>query len=286
MNYNSATTLRGGFFAGRGISNTWGISNRGSGAMLQTQNVIALGENGSDDNHGLGNYDGAVATLRGGSFTGRGGSDTRGIYNTSDSTSTTLETEGVTVLGESGTSINCGLHNHDEAVATLRGGSFTGRGGAGTRGIYNQTDSATLTAESVTALGEDSDGFNYGLLNISSATATLRGGSFTARGGSNARGIYNSSSSTTLEAERITALGEDATNKYGLINNSSATANVTQSVLAGTTDAVNCNSGTVTISNSRLVSEPATDPVTVSGTCTATCVAVSWDGNFSTTGCP
>jgi hypothetical protein len=221
LNYTSATTLRGGSFTGSGGGDAWGISNGGSGAILQTQNVIALGENGSDDNHGLRNYNGAAATLRGGAFTGRGGDDTWGIYS------------------------------NDSGV--------------------------TLEAEGVTALGGDGNGDNYGLYNTSTVTATLRGGSFIGRGGTVTRGIYNTGSSATLQAERITALGESATNNYGLYNSGGATADVTQSVLGGATNPVYRSTGTVTVSNSRLIDKP------VAGT--VTCVAVSRAGNFLATGC-
>ncbi len=53
----------------------------------------ALAENGSDNNYGLHNRDGAEATLRGGSFTGRGGMIACGIYNADSGT--WLEAESV-----------------------------------------------------------------------------------------------------------------------------------------------------------------------------------------------
>jgi hypothetical protein len=112
--------------------------------------------------------------------------------------------------------------------------------------------------------------------------ATLRGGSFTGRarpGGTNANGIYNGGNSTTLEAESVTALGENGSNNnYGLRNSVNATANVTQSVLEGATNSVYLGTGFVTVSNSRLV-----DGV-VSGA--VTCVAVSWNTTFYPGSCP
>ena len=189
------------------------LSGSGTGVMLQ--NVTALTENGSDINCGLCNSNGAAATLRGGSFTARGGGITYGILNSGSTTA--LEAESVTALGENGSG-NYGLYNHSGA-ATLHGGSFTARGGSDARGIYNRDGSATLEAESVIALGENGTSDNYGLYNYNGAAATLRGGSFTARGGSDARGIYNANSFTTLEAESITALGENGSIKnYGLDN--------------------------------------------------------------------
>jgi hypothetical protein len=274
----AAATLRGGSFTARGGTIAYGIYNGVSGATLEAENVSALGENGSSDNRGLSNYLGA-ATLRGGSYTGRGGTEARGI-STSGS-GATLEAESVTALGNGNSSY--GLRNYDGAAATLRGGSFTGRGGMNVGGIYNSGSGAMLETESVTALGENGNSNNYGLSNSGNGvTATLRGGSFTGRarpGGTNANGIYNGGNSTALEAESVTALGENGSNNnYGLRSSVNATANVTQSVLEGATNSVYRGSGSVTVSNSRLV-----DGV-VSGA--VTCVAVSWNTTFYPGSCP
>jgi hypothetical protein len=282
-NYIGATaTLRGGSYTGRGGIYTWGISNSGSDATLEAESVTALAENGSSMNHGLNNYEGA-ATLRGGSFIGRGGADAHGIFNSGSDA--TLETESVTALGENGSGENNGLNNRDLASARLRGGSFTGRGGTSTRGIYNYGSGTPLDAESVTALGEDGSSINYGLYNMyptsgSGAEATLRGSSFTGRGGTFTRGIYNYNG--MLEADRVTALGENGSNNnYGLfISSSNATANVTQSVLVGANNSVRNIGGSITVSNSRLVGGA------VSGT--VTCVLVTRGTTISTNGstCP
>jgi hypothetical protein len=273
--HGGAAVLRGGSFTGRGGTETWGIYSIGVGTTLEAENVTALGENGTSSNHGLDNYAAVVATLRGGSFTGRGGTDARGIYNHFNSA--TLEAENVTALAENGSDDNYGLYNSNSAEATLRRGSFTGRGGTYAYGIYNHYGSATLETESVTALGENGSSYNYGLYNHESAA--LRGGSFTGRGGTYAYGIYNTDSGADMKAESVTALGENGSgNNYGLRNASSATANVTQGVLEGATYSVYRTSGTVTISNSRLVGGA------VSGT--VTCVAVSRDITFNANGCP
>jgi hypothetical protein len=276
-NYLGAeVTLRGGSFTGRGGPDARGISNHSSGSKLEAESVTALGENGSDYNYGLRNYDGAEATLRGGSFTGCGVTNVYGIYNTDSDT--TLEAESVTALGENGSN-NYGLRNYDGAEATLRGGSFTARGGSYTTGILNTGSGATLEAESVTVLAENGSNFNYGLFNQDGATATLRGSSFTGRGGTYTYGIYNYGSGT-LEAESVTALGENGSSaNYGLYNfDTNSTANVTQSVLAGATNSVYRGSGSVTVSNSRLVGGA------VSGT--VGCVAVSRGTTFNASGCP
>ena len=57
--------------------------------------------------------------------------------------------------------------------------------GDSTRGIENAQNGSILTAENVTALAENGTGAvgNYGLGSYDNVTTTLRGGSFTARGG-------------------------------------------------------------------------------------------------------
>ena len=278
QNYTgAAATLHGGSFTGRGGIVSLGIINGASGTTLVTESVTVLGENSSSINFGLNNCAGAMATLHGGSFTGRGGIDAFGIYNTGSST--TMEVKSVTALGENSSSMTSGLHNNDGAMATLHGGSFTGRGGIDAYGIYNTGISTTLETESVTALGYNGSDSNYGLANLGGAVATLHGGSFTGRGGIDAYGIYNWESSTTLEAENITALGEYGSSAdYGLY--SGGTANITQSVLVGADNSVYRNTGTVTVSHSRLIGG------TVGGA--VICVLVSRGTNVSTDGstCP
>jgi hypothetical protein len=223
-NYDdAATTLRGGSFIGRGGTNAWGICNYGSGTTLEAEGVTALGEDASVNNCGLYNESAAAATLRGGSFTGRGGTYAYGVINSG--TSTTLEAQSVTALGESGSSYNYGLYNINAAAATLRGGSFTGRGGTNACGVINAGTSTTLEAQSVTALGESGSSYNYGLSNSGAAAAILRGGSFTGRGGTYARGIETADTSTTLEAESVIVLAENgSSSNYGLSNSGAAAA--------------------------------------------------------------
>jgi hypothetical protein len=205
FNFGAVATLRGGSFTARGGTLVRAIQNYDYGEM-DADNVVCLAENGSDDNYGLGNTQGAVATLHGGAFTARGGDDASGILN--GSVNAELRAEGVIALSEDGTN-NHGFYNNYAAVATLRGGSFTARGGNSARGIWNDNNSTVLEAENVIALGEDGS-TNYGLYNDNGATATLRGGSFIGRGGTSARGIYTLNTGTYLEAERVTMRGEGA----------------------------------------------------------------------------
>jgi hypothetical protein len=267
-------TVRNSSFTGRGGTHTRGIYNSGGSTSLGAENVIALGENGSDTNYGLYNYNGAKATARSGSFTGRGGTDTRGIYNHGNGT--ILETENVTALAENGSSTNYGLENDEEA--TLYGGSCIGYGGSYTRGIYNTDSGTTLEAEGVTALGEDGSTENYGLYNAYGA-ATLRGGSFIARGGADTYGIYNYDGAADLKADRITALGENGSTNYGLYNYE-ATATADSSQFTGDVSGVYQFGGTVYLGASQLDGSAA-----VGGGGTLTCVHV-YDGNYSDYNCP
>jgi hypothetical protein len=218
---NATAVVHGASFTGRGGAFAFGISNSASGTILNAESVTALGENGITETYGLANSNGAAAVLRGGSFTARGGEIARGIVSVDSGT--TLEAVGITALGEDGSNINYGLDSN--AVATLSGGSFTGRGGTFTYGINSARDDTTLEADSVTALGENGSDSNVGLANDIDAEAVLHGGSFTGRGGALAYGINNSAIDTTLEADSVTALGEGgSTNNYGLNNVNGAAA--------------------------------------------------------------
>jgi hypothetical protein len=264
-----------------GGARNYGVFLIGSGTGVRLQQVTALAENGSY-NFGLVNYSGAVAVLHGGSFTARGGTDAYGIHN--DGSGTMLEAESVTALAENGSSASSGLLNYASAEATLRGGSFTGRGGMNVTGIYNSGGDATLEAESVTALGEDGNSNNYGLSNSGTGVqATLRGGSFTGRapsGGTNANGIYNGGNSTTLEAQSVTALGENGSNSnYGLRSSVNATGNVSQSVLEGASDGLYLGTGTVHLAVSQL------DGGATNSSGTLTCFQV-YDETYTAYTCP
>ena len=146
-------------------------------------------------------------------------------------------------------------------------------------GIYNEDNNTTLEANNINAIAENGSN-NYGLYNKDSADAKLIGGSFTARGGTIAYGICNSDNDPTLEANNINALAENgSSNSYGLYN-ADGIADVTQSILESPNFSVYSSSGTLTLSNSRLVGGPCGG--------TVTCVAVSRGTTFSFDGstCP
>lgn len=247
-------TLHGGSFTGgSGGTNAIGIHSIGSAATLAADGVTALGQGGNSYSFGLHNESGATATLRGGSFTARGGPTSCGIYSYANGT--ILVAEGVSALGENGSGYNIGLENYS-ATAALYGGTFTGRGGSTTYGVYNFASGATLAGDDISALGENGVSANYGLDNYNSTSATLHGGEFTARGGSAARAVLNYGTGTTLVAEHIAAVGQggSATN-CGLDGEANTAATVTESTLEGASAAVVLmgTGGSITLSNSRLV---------------------------------
>jgi len=241
----------------------------GSGTDVTFQQVISLGENASA-NYGLYNYNGAAVTLLGGSYTGRGGTNAFGIFN--GVSGANLTAESLTVLGENGASNNYGLYNYNGAAAVLHGGSYSGRGGISASGIYNSVSGTTLEAFDVTALGENGSDSNSGLWSWQESTTTLHGGSYSARGGINAYGIYLQNSGTTFYAEFVRAIGDD----YGLLEGVGATAIVTQSVLEGTSYSVYGTN--LILSHSRLVG--------ASGS-VDNCIAVSRGSTFvASSACP
>ncbi len=270
-NIYGTVMLRGGSFTGRGGIHAYGIHNHNS--TLEAESVTVLGKDGSDENYGLLNDD-ATAMLHGGSFTGHGGIHAYGIHNHNS----TLEAESVTVLGKDGSDENYGLLNAYGSTATLRGGSFTGREGSMTYGIRNQNYHTYLVAYEMTALGEDGSGWVYGFSNADSSGARLHGGSFIALGGTDTRGIHNRDSAN-LTAAGVTARGANGTSaNIGFYNLYTGTADVTQSTFEGATYSMRRDSGTLTVSNSRLVGGG------VNGT--VTCTAVSRNTTFNASGCP
>jgi hypothetical protein len=246
-----------------------GIALRGSDTSVRLVDVTARGEGGSDYNLGLRVETGAGAILQGGSFTASGGEEASAI-SISASTGNTLEAAGVFALAENATAVTCGLQN--AGTATLRGGSFAAHGSGDVRGISNLLSGAILEAESVTVEVRAATSMSTGLYNASGALATLRGGSFTARGGDIARGILNTGSGSVLQANGVAVLGADSAHNYGLYCDSAESTTVTLSLLEGSSKPVSCGAGTE-ITHSRLVGGPVSTSVT--------CVAVSRGTTFS-----
>jgi len=301
--FSATVTLHGGSFTARGGDDAYGIYlQEGYTTILKATGITALAENANDKNRalfsyyagaalygssflaqgsgsenvGLYNYHGDI-TLHGGSFTAREGSNAYGVYNHYWAI---LEAQSITALAENGTH-NYGLRNYHGADATLRGGSFTARGGNNAAGIYNGYV-ASLDTESVIALGEDSGLDTQGLYNCNGAGATLRGGSFIARGGSNAYGIYNDgfSLSPTIDSIGITALGENgSSNNFGLYNLSHADLDADSSQFTGGDYGLYQTNGTVRLGVTQL------DGGAYRSSGTLTCFQV-YDANYASYTCP
>ena len=172
---------------------------------------IYFAVNGTEHAYGIYN-DNSNITLRNSRITSRIFTDVAdaavaAFYNTGISATLNVHNVLATaqVYGDSGNSY--GLDNNDGATAFLYHSVLTARGGSLTRGIRNG-DYTTLETESVTVLAEEAKR-NNGLENW--GDALLHGGSFTARGGVRAAGIYNNTGSDTmLTVEGATALAEGA----------------------------------------------------------------------------
>ncbi len=80
-------------------------------------------------------------TVRGATAIARGGTNN---YALSNEQNVTLDAEGVNALAENGSGDNHGFWNVNNAQATVRGGSLTGRGGTIAKGIHNEGSDTTL----------------------------------------------------------------------------------------------------------------------------------------------
>jgi hypothetical protein len=254
--------------------NNFGIVLSGGGTCVTVRDVDVLGAHASDANVGLSLRSNAQAILHGGVFVGRGGIYAYGI---SANGGDTLEAEGVTAVAEGGNS-NYGLAA-SSATVSVRSGAFSARGGNYARGISNYM--ASLTATSITALGENATYGNYGLAN-GSGPAVLYGGSFTGRGGQDAYGIENRYNGTYLEARGITARAQNGANaNYGLLNTHTAMVKADGCQLIGATDAVRQGGGAISIGVSLLNGGASL----VQGTETLNCFQV-YGPNYTAYSCP
>jgi len=166
----AAAYLHGGTFVGRGGNATYGIQTSSVSTTLKAENVTALGENSSNLNYGL--YAGyeATATLKGGSFTARGGSVAYGLYN-GGFVGAILYAENVVAMAEDASSVNAGIETG--RTTTLRGGTFTGRGGSYAYGIHNDGGGARLRASGVVAVAEDGLTHSAGFYSEATAQAWI-----------------------------------------------------------------------------------------------------------------
>jgi hypothetical protein len=214
---HAQVSLHGGNFTARGGEQASGIACQELSTVM-AYDVTVLVED-ADENYGMGSFEGGNMTVRGARVTTRNGGSWCDAFATSFECST-LDAESVVGVVEGCAEKNYGLYvGAGCAHATVRGGSFTGSGGTDARGIIVEGVDVTLHAEGATALGKDCSDQNFGLSNDGGAEVTLMGGSYTAIGGTHARGIDNTSDDTILKATAVSALGEGgSTESAGLAN--------------------------------------------------------------------
>jgi hypothetical protein len=194
-NYDSASaTVRNCSFTARGGTNSYGVASGYNGVALEAYYITALAESASDGNYGLHNFGDTSTAVFGGSFTGRGGTDAYGIYNSE--MTTTLAVESATILAELGSNSSTGLLNQFNAEARVHSGAITARGGTDAYGIVNYAD-GVLMAENIFVLATEG-GTNYGLYseNASSnvTSSSLEGADYS---------TYRSSGDVTVSHTRL-----------------------------------------------------------------------------------
>jgi hypothetical protein len=251
----ASAVVYGGTYSARGATcNPVAVVNSGLGTELHAHGVSVLAEGGDSTVVALKNREG-VAVLRGGSFVARG-PDAIGIVNGEEAAR--LEAEGVTALaanlGEADEAI--GLSNVNAAGATLRGGSYTGRGRDSSYGIYN--GGGTLFASGVVGLGEGASGGCVGLLMAGDASSEILNSTFLGNGGSSAMGVRIYSG--TLAAHAIYARGEAGSTNYGVYS-SGGSSLITQTRLEGTSSCVSGSAGVISVTNSILIGGGASSSV-------------------------
>jgi hypothetical protein len=222
--------------------------------VIELTDVAVRADLATLENTGLYTYEGALATLDGGSYHADGGVYATGIYDGA----TTLVATGVTASAENGSNFSYGLHNNSGTDATLVGGSYTGRGGGVATGIHSSNAGTVLEATGVTAVGENGADGNSGVTGGFAAEVSVHGGLIIGRGGAVASGIKTTGSATVVEARNATILGENGASSYG----------------------VNINGGTVRLAYSQLVGG-TTGATTGTLVCRELC-----DQNFSVFLCP
>jgi hypothetical protein len=131
--------VQGGEFTAFGGTRTFGIRNADSGTGMKAVGATALAQDGSSGNYGLENRDGATMGLRGGDFTGNGGSYAWGLLNVGGNA--WLEAVGVAALGVNGGVTNLGLYNGDSAEARVDSSYLDGGGG---NGLFMDTTSGPV----------------------------------------------------------------------------------------------------------------------------------------------
>jgi hypothetical protein len=235
--YNEAVMMKPHVhLQGSGQGATIITSDVSSPAIPPTQATLVLTDNVSlrdltVRNTGTGSYNVGMTASNGASNVlvsdiearshGSGGLDTNNVAIDLFGIGTIVTLQNVNAIAKYGMFASIGLQIGSGTSVTLLGGSYTAPSGTeNSRGISNM---GTLEAEHITAIGENSGGWNYGFWNSGNqAKATLRGGSVSARGGEFAYGIVNRSGGH-LTTDGVTVLAENARDyNDGLIMTSGA----------------------------------------------------------------
>jgi hypothetical protein len=256
-----------------------GCTLEGADTRVTLLDVTAHAQGGTY-NYALEVLDGATAIVEGGSFTtADSGTLNRAIYT--NGSGTTLEATEIRAVAENTTGGSRGLVNGGTAI--LRGGLYSADAAGSAYAIYNDGSDAALDAYSVEAEAQSAGtGANIrGLYNDDGASATLHGGSFIARGGYYAVGLYLVETSNALVANGVYALGEGASataGNYG-VQHLGGSCTITHSVLEGAYRSATTSGGTLSLSHTKLLGE-------VGGSGSPTCLGVSTETNFYTESCP
>ena len=227
----SVSNVTAGAWVGAGGS-VYGVILAGDEISATLEQVTAWGEGSGTTSIGLITSAGGTVSLRGGAFTGRGGSNSYGIYASWYQRDGALVAEGLTARAEGADSHNTAFYlRGDDCVVTgsVASGDFTARG-ADAMGVRLYGSQVSLTAREVMVLAVGSTSAK-GLYIQNGAQAALYRSSFVAQGTSLSRGIENATGGTyptVLYAEDVEALAEGASDtNYGLRNYVSSESDVT-----------------------------------------------------------
>ncbi|MGD2077146.1 MAG: hypothetical protein PVH18_02110 [Chloroflexota bacterium] len=264
---------------GRGGSYSNGILNRGN---MQANDITVEASGATINTIALSNQLGARATLRGGFFSGRDGSEIAcGICNFDAHVSATgVESEGNSTVGT-----GYGFRN-DSGTAELQGGRFHAGGNdtADAIAIYNNSyEIAFAPSLMVREVWASVGGSNncYAMYNEDGGRAILVGGEYWAAVCNQNYGAYNTGTDSTLEINNAlinSSGGFD--NFFGLYAGANTTTNISNSELRGDDYALSSQAGSGHLQFVYLKGVLTGDASNMH------CNAVSQGGTFYADSCP
>ncbi len=199
-------------------------------------------------------------TIRSGSIVTDGGDGATGILSSGTSPVQKMVLENVDISTLNPYMLNRGITT--SRTTTVRGGSVTAIGGMYTYGVDANGYNENVTLQDVSITAKDGSSTTRGIHGSTDPVLTLRGVSVTASGGSEVYAIYNTDSDSSLVVENssIDASGGSSSNVGLYVDD--GTANVINSSLSAESNTVYRDSGTVTISHSRLIGGAASAGIT------------------------